>query len=583
MAAAGFATGAFVAAYPLDSRFGLDRGFETYDDSYAPAVGPKTFLYAERRAAEVVGRASAWWSAQSGRRRFAWVHFFDPHYPYEPREPFASRFAGEPYLGEVAAVDAAIATLVEPLLENAVDRPVVIAVTSDHGEALGDHGEETHGLFAYEATLKVPLLLWGPGIAAGTDARPAGHVDLLPTLLQAAGLPPVEEGSISGRSLLVPGRDGGAGNGQPHYFEALTTNLTNGWAPLRGVVMDGRKFIDLPLPELYDLDQDPAEARNLLLESPKQAAEHRQHLPAESVWPPVAGETTLEEEAQLRKLGYLAGRTEAKETFGPDDDPKNLLDLDRMLQRMVAHYAKGDLEEAAGLARAVLERRPATPVAYTMLAQVLLDQRRLGEAVELMRATRERGWATDALERQLALTLVETGRPVEAISIVEPLLEKSAGGEEPEDLVTYGLALSAAGRHPEGASALDRALALEPNSTRALEAAALVAIRQERYDDAEALARRSLAVNEQLATSWNFLGIALYSAGREGALEAWQWCVELDPLQFDALFNIGMVGSELGEPEVARQALERFIATAPERRYREDLELARQALAALQE
>jgi tetratricopeptide (TPR) repeat protein len=199
-----------------------------------------------------------------------------------------------------------------------------------------------------------------------------------------------------------------------------------------------------------------------------------------------------------------------------------------------------------------------------------------------MWAVNEQGYATDALKRQLALTLVETGRPHEAIAIVEPLLENSAGGEEPEDLVTYGLALSGAGLHSEGASALDRALALEPGSVRALEAATLVAIRRERYDDAESLARRSLAIDDQSPTSWNFLGIALYSAGREGALAAWQWCVELDPRQFDALFNIAMIGSELGDPEAARDALEQFIATAPESRYRDDLALARQALADLQ-
>ena len=200
-----------------------------------------------------------------------------------------------------------------------------------------------------------------------------------------------------------------------------------------------------------------------------------------------------------------------------------------------------------------------------------------------MRAIHQRGLATDSLQRQLALTLVEIGRPEEAIAVVGPLLAVSAGGAEPEDLVTYGLALSASDRNDEAAGILKQALAIEPRSTRALEAAALVAIRSEKYDQAEVLALQALAVDDSSSTSWNFLGIALYSSGREGALEAWQRCVDLDPGQFDALFNIAMVGSELGSPEVARQALERFIANAPEQRYREDLEIARQALAGLSE
>jgi arylsulfatase A-like enzyme/tetratricopeptide (TPR) repeat protein len=573
---AGYATAAFVAAYPLDSRFGLDRGFELYDDNYSEPSGVRTFLYAERSGDEVVEAAHSWWTSETDRPRFAWVHLFDPHYPYEPPSPFSARFPSRPYLGEVAAVDAALARMIEPLSRTDTERPAFIAVTSDHGEALGDHGEETHGLFAYESTLKVPLLLWGPGVEPGRDDRSAGHVDLMPTLLAAAGVELPEDMSLAGRSLLDP-----APADEELYFEALTTTLTNGWAPLRGVLVGREKYIDLPLPELYDLASDPQEESNLVETRPQRKVQLLERLPVESVWPPEAGETTLEDEARLRSLGYLTGRSSSKTEYGPEDDPKNLLDLDNSLQRMVAAYASGDLDEAASLAREVVGKRPETPVAYSMLAQVLLDRGRLSEAVTFMQAARQEGLATDALERQLALTLVEIGRPEEAIAIVTPLLERAAGGAEPEDLVTYGLALSATGRQAEAADALSRSLAIDETSTRALEAAALVAVRREKYSAAEALALRALGLNDGLPTSWNLLGIALYSSGKEGAVEAWKRCVELDPRQFDALFNLGMVGAELGRPEEAREALEQFLSSAPPARYAEDLELARETLAAL--
>ncbi|MBV8199911.1 MAG: sulfatase, partial [Acidobacteria bacterium] len=161
--AAGYATGAFVGAYPLDSWFGLNRGFDVYDDHYPKGSHPDQFLFAERKGDKVVPPALAWWQGPRGRRRFMWAHLFDPHAPYEPAEPYASRFPGNPYLGEVAAADGYLAPLLEPFLAGA-ETPALIVVTGDHGESLGEHGEETHGLFAYESTLHVPLLLWGPGV-----------------------------------------------------------------------------------------------------------------------------------------------------------------------------------------------------------------------------------------------------------------------------------------------------------------------------------------------------------------------------------------------------------------------------------
>ena len=246
---------AFVSAFPLDARWGLARGFDVYDDRYGKGTDTGSFQFAERRGTDTVAAALDWWRKQPAGRRFLWVHVFEPHAPYQPPPPFDGEYRDAPYLGEVAAADAALA----PLLDEVLSAPrgsAVAFLTGDHGESLGEHGEETHGLFAYDATLHVPLVAFGPRLAAGRDARPAGHIDIVPTVLDELGAP--ADSTLSGRSLLAAPADG-----YVLYFEALSASLNRGWAPLTGVLRGGLKYIDLPIRELYDLSTDPAETSNL--------------------------------------------------------------------------------------------------------------------------------------------------------------------------------------------------------------------------------------------------------------------------------------------------------------------------------
>ncbi|HVR11481.1 MAG TPA: sulfatase-like hydrolase/transferase, partial [Thermoanaerobaculia bacterium] len=492
--AAGYATGAFVGAYPLDSWFGLNRGFDVYDDHYPKGSHPDQFLFAERKGDQVVAPALAWWQRQRGRRRFLWVHLFDPHAPYEPAEPYASRFPGSPYLGEVAAADGYLAPLLTPFLAGA-ETPALIVVTGDHGESLGEHGEQTHGLFAYEATLHVPLLLWGTGVTPGRDDRPARHVDVFPTLLEAAGLigasaPAAPPGmSRPGRSLLQPA---GAAAGEPaetSYFEALSASFNRGWAPLRGVLRQGRKAIALPLPELYDLPHDPGEAHNLVTSDRRMARLLLAGLPKESAWPPPAGaagggtagdgtgsggtgsrnggrrQPTAAESANLRSLGYAGGTAPPARAYGPDDDPKRLVALDRRIHAVIDLYQRGRPAEAAALARQVVAARPAMPLGYSLLGEALLQSGRKEEALAAMREARRRGAASDDLLCQLGLTLSELGHPQEGIEVLRPL----AASGEPQMLEALAQALSDAGRQEEAAETLRRALAVEPDDAAAHE------------------------------------------------------------------------------------------------------------------
>ena len=263
--ARGYATGAFVSAFPLDARFGLGRGFDVYEDSFVDAQARPAFLEQERRGTETVALARRWLDAQGDRPVFCWVHLYEPHAPYRPPPELAARFADRPYQGEVAAADAALGPLLEPLLASGDDGRTLVVLTADHGESLGEHGEATHGLFAYEATLRVPLLVYGPRLPPRVERAPARHVDVLPTILDALAVP-VPAG-LPGRSLLRVVTPADAAT--TTYFEALSGQLNRGWAPLYGVIRDGRKYIDLPIAELYDLRRDAAEAANLAAAPPQ--------------------------------------------------------------------------------------------------------------------------------------------------------------------------------------------------------------------------------------------------------------------------------------------------------------------------
>lgn len=567
LSAAGWATGAFIAAYPLDSRFGLARGFDTYDDNYPRSTRSNDFFLAERPGNQVVELALGWWNEHLDQQRFLWLHLFDPHAPYEPPEPWASRFREQPYLGEVAAVDAYLA----PLLE-AMGPDTLVVFTSDHGEALGEHGEPTHGLFTYEPTLKIPLVLKGPGIEPGIESGAAGHVDLAPTLLLAAGLEPPT--GWPGHDLLAEPPVSFAG----HYFEALSANLNQGWAPLRGWLRDRQKWIELPLPELYDLAVDPAEHTNQAGARADLARSLRSALPGESAWPPTRS-TEPGDDPRLRSLGYLAGSAPAKDHYGTEDDPKNLIDLNRRLHRFVELYGQRRLQEAETLGRDIVDERPQMPIGHSLLSQVLLERGHLPDALRVMQSAHRQGVASPSLLRQLALSLARIGKPTEALEVLDGV----ANTNDPAYLGVRGIALSEAGRQNEARLALEQALDLDPRDPRALEGMGMVALRQQRWQDAERYLEQALAVNPASAEAWNMLAVAKISGPGDsaGALEAWSRSLDLDPEQWDVLYNLGLVAPDLGRNDLAREALRQFLAGAPAERYGPDLDEARRRLAAL--
>ncbi|HXO27746.1 MAG TPA: sulfatase-like hydrolase/transferase [Thermoanaerobaculia bacterium] len=566
---AGYATGAFVGAYPLDARFGLGSGFDLYDDAFPRGSNADQYRLSERRGDQVVRPALAWWRSHRANRRFLWVHLYDPHAPYEPPEPFATRFREHPYLGEVAAADSFLAPLLTPFLDGK-EKPALIVFTADHGESLGEHGELTHGLFAYEATLKVPLVLWGPGVRPGRDPRPARHVDIAPTVLAALRLP-IPPG-LPGRSLLAPAPPADA---VPSYFESLSSNLTRGWAPLRGTLRSDRKLIDLPLPELYDLRDDPSEERNRYDQDRPTARALAALLPAESAWPPARGKVTSEEEARLRSLGYSTATASRPPGYGPGDDPKRLVKIDFELHLAMGKYQERQFGEAVSLYRKVIAERPTTLEAYEHLAMSLRQLERHDEAIAALESAVAKGLGGEVLHRELGLALCDAGRPREAVAVLAPM----AGAGGPETVTAYGVALGDAGRYPEAIAELRKAQAASPHDPAPLEDLGVISLRMDRPAEAQRYLESALKLNDQLPVSWNTLGVALFRQQRtREALDAWERAVALDARQYDALYNIGLVAAEAGRHQQAAKALARFVDTAPAARFGTEIAKARALL-----
>ena len=571
LGARGYTTGAFVSAFVLDSRYGLSRGFETYDELYRHVDVPLDFEIEQSRGQDVVSAALAWYRARAGRRRFLWVHLYDPHAPYDPPEPFRQRFSDDPYLGEVAYADAALSPLLEAIRET---RPApLLVVTADHGEARGDHGELTHGLFAYEATLHVPLLLWCPELVpAGRDQAPARHVDILATILDAVGAG--ADTKATGTSLLAS-RPGTRGDS---YFESLSANFNRVWAPLRGLLRDHQKYVDLPIAELYDLATDPQEKNNLAGARPDALRSLRKDLREIPAGPVDPGPVGSAEAAKLRSLGYLSGGTARPASYGPEDDPKNRISVDRQLHEFVQLVEKGDRDSALRLAREIVAANPRMRMGYEHLAFLLREKGDLAQAVRVLEQADGMGIGGEALDCRRALILSEIGRAKEAVDVLWPYRESP----DTETLNALGIALSEAGRGREALVTFARIQEIDPGNGLAYQNAGIALLKLDRAAEARESLQRALAIHDRNPRAWNALGVAWMRLDDPAqALDAWSKAVSYNPKQYDALYNIGLVSARTGDNARAREALERFVRTAPRREYAHDIAEVRAALAAL--
>lgn len=439
--AGGWRTGAFVAAAVLDAAHGLDRGFDTYADGFdlTHPVSPGDPVV-EWPAAVVAERAAAFIAEaeRDPRPFFAWVHFYEPHQPLAPVAPHRDAFA-DAYLAEIAVADAALARLIEAAAAAGRGERLVVAVTADHGEGRGEHGEDTHGLFVYRSTMRVPLVLAGPGVPRAVVPGPASVVDLAPTVLELAGLP---AGDTDGVSLLAVARGEGPDD-RAVYGEAWHGRLHYGFAELRVLQDRDRRYVLAPRDELYDWRADPGERDDLAASRPAEVAPRRERLLArrEAVPSVAADDTTTE---ALLRLGYVDAGAHVPATVPYDalPDPKDHPDMVERFRALVIEARSRPPAEAVPRLRAFVAEHP-----HVGGARVLLSA-----ALEL------------------------TGDPAGARDALMPLVDAAPG--DATLAARIGELYAAEARYDEARPWLDRAVALAPGNVAPLGTLAEIARRR---------------------------------------------------------------------------------------------------------
>ena len=570
----GYETAAFVGAFVLDARFGLGRGFDLYDDYYGEKRAFASFTELERRAEAVLRPAEAWLTERGEAPWFAWIHLFDPHAPYEAPEPFRSRFASDPYGAEVAYVDAALGDFLSKLDARGRLENTLVVVAGDHGESLGEHGEATHGTFAYNATLSVPWILWAKALEPARFSPRVRLVDVAPTVLDLLGID--QPTAIDGASLRAFLRAPANYESRDSYFEALNPHLTRDWAPLRGVVRGPHKFVDLPLAELYDLAADPKEETNVISGRAGLAFELRAAVEKE-----IAGAARLSPSAdqetmkRLESLGYLVAPTagERRTTYSEDDDPKRLIVFVGMHDEASARFQEGRTEEALALLREILEKQPRSSFAYQKLAYALHQLGRTPEAVRVLEEAVSKGVTDLSLLALLGSYLMEVSELPRALALLEGLAADHPDFAEAHNYL--GVVYARLGRAEEAEREFSRVLELDPSSASAENNLGSLALLRGDSESAVRHLERALELDPGSASASNGLGVARARAGDlDGAIAAWRRAVELNAAQFDAMLNLALALSDSSR-QAAIPYLERFVREAPEGRYREDLQKAR--------
>ncbi|HXO19218.1 MAG TPA: sulfatase-like hydrolase/transferase [Thermoanaerobaculia bacterium] len=574
LGAAGYRTGAFVGAFVLDHRFGLDRGFEVYDDDVRREAGGGPAQDAERPGNEVVDRALAWLERSDARGRpfFLWVHLYDAHAPYAPPAPYGDRHPGRPYDGEIAFADAQVGRLLAALDRLGLDGRTVVAAAADHGESLGEHGELTHGLLLYEPTLHVPLLLRAPGtIAAGRVVHtPVSLVDLAPTLAGLVGQP--WKSGTDGRDLS-PALAHGEEPGEADLYAETQYPRLFGWSGLTALRRRDRKYIRAPRPELYDLRRDPGESANLAAGQAAGAEARRfdARLSALSASSPPLPQTPAtapasddaEARARLESLGYAAPRSSAPLATGDlaGADPKDRVALFRRFEEANTALREGKVGAATAELESLVAADPGNPVFRGKLAETWRERGGLAKAIPLYRQAAAAAPADSEAWYNLGVALEEAGQSAEARRALAEAVRLDPA--RPEVHNAYGIALLHDGSPDPALAEFERAIALDGRNARAFNNLGNVLRGRHRLAEAETAYRRATALAPRYAEAWNGLGTLEVERDRPAeALPCFDRALALAPEYHEVRLNRAIAYELMGNTRAAAASYRDFLAAA---------------------
>ncbi len=599
---AGYATHAVISAFVLDSRFGLDQGFDSYDDDLSGGPKQKMFMFKEVKAEQTAARAVRWLKEGRPKERpfFMWVHFFDPHADYEPPAEWAARFPGNPYQGEIAYADHELGYVLKELDDEGLLPHTVVVFTADHGDGLGEHGEKTHSLFIYESTTRVPLLFSGPGVPPGKRVDELVRtIDIAPTLLQLAHLPMPE--GFDGVSLVPVWK--GHRDHRIAYLETFVPRLNFGWSELRGMRDENTKVILAPHPEAYDLSTDPGELHNLLDggSMPGDGRELMASLRTIVEEDPFThgqqqeGEVDQETRRKLAALGYVWGSS--NDAGGELPDPKDRIQFWERFQHAQSLIRAKQYEEAQAETEALLKEDPNNVVAMGSLAGVLAHIGEKEKALTIYRRMMALDPHRDAAYLGAARLLGEMGHYDEAVATVGKLLEIQPDNVEAytvlgdlaldkEDYPTaeknfrkaleidphsslaasgLGNCLNRAGRLEEARDVLAEYHRRDPTSHAVCYNLAVVSERLGDTRAALALYQQAVKLDPDHSMSWNNLGSLLSKMGKQReAIRCIAKAHQLDPDNVEATYNLGALLAQVGQPAKALPFVEKALEARPD-------------------
>ena len=558
---AGFGTAAIVGSSVLHHQYGMNRGFDVYQDDMNEQAGASILpgVVAEIRGEVVTRRALEWLETsykqgvgvRPGMNFFLWVHFYDPHFPYDPPAPYRSQYAKDPYSGEVAFTDEQVGKLLQALTDRGLQERTLILLMADHGEGLGDHGEYTHGVFLYDETMHVPMLAAGPGIPAGkVITQQVRTIDVMPTIADYLGLPAGDK--VQGVSLMPAILENRAVQSSYAYLETLYPKTSHGWSELRALRTDQWKLIAAPKPELYELKQDWGESSNVLNRYSTEV-DHLQKKMWEITGPPESfgkletrqvDEKTMQE---LQSLGYAsAGRRRDIRIDMSGPDPKDRVHVLKVLDQVADLMNHDRFLAAIPLLERIQPEDPTNPVIYSKLGTCYQRTERFDEAADIYRKAIERKADTDQTHAEIGNLYVRKGQLKEAVASMEQAAEMNLTNlQNLTNLATTYLHL---GRLPE----------------------------------TERVLKAILSQNARHAMAQNLYGILEIQRGNgNGARAHFEKAIEFNSDLTEAYMNLGLLAQKAGEPRVAIDYYKKFIAQASRKDHAEYIPKVRATIAEL--
>jgi arylsulfatase A-like enzyme/Tfp pilus assembly protein PilF len=536
---AGYQTGAVVAAAVLDSRFGLNQGFDFYYDHFDFNRLDEANLDQMQRPGNVVADVALNWlekdwlqkdwpSKNPQKKFFLWMHLYDPHFPYQPHDPYSREYATQPYDGEIAFADEQVGRLLRFLKEKGIYQKTVIILCGDHGEGLGEHGEKTHGFFIYNATMHVPLIIRLPESAAGrTVSDPVSLVDLMPTILGAVGLEVPSQ--AQGRSLLPEIRDDHPRDDRRHedqterdrvlYGESFLPRIHFNWSELRGSENTKYHFIDAPRPELYDLTQDPGELHNLFTEKKAVAEEMRAKLAGMirdySAGKELAEKTGLDPALmeRLKSLGYAGFSGGGNPTISSRDlpDPKDRIVTYELISDAVADSQHGRYQESIEKLKSVIKTEPNSVPAHYIQGLNYYHLKMFAEAVDELQKTVQLSPDYALAFFNLGIAQAHAGQMDAAIATLQRTLQLDATNFEAA--FNLGVAFLQKQQLEPAAAAFRQSVTIDPEFARGHRALGETLLYQGKLDDAITELRRAVELAPQESAMHESLAKALSAKG----------------------------------------------------------------------